>query len=71
MVRNLSKQQTTSRTIAWVVCEDWLSISVAGLEVILVGREINGKNDQENIMHEIHLFCHETDASLSLYSNRP
>ena len=48
-----------------------LSISVAGFEVILVGREINGKNDPENIMHEIQLFCHETDASLSLYSNRP
>ena len=48
-----------------------LSISAAGFEVILVGREINGKNDPENLMHEIHLFCHETDAILSLYSNRP
>ena len=27
-----------------------LSISVAEFEVILVGREINGKNDLENIM---------------------
>ena len=27
-----------------------LTISVAGLEVILVGREINGKNDPDNIM---------------------
>ena len=44
-----------------------LSINVAEFEVILVGREINGKNDLENI----HLFCHETKASLSLYSNWP
>ena len=28
-----------------------LSISLVGLEVILVGREINGKNDPEIIMH--------------------
>ena len=48
-----------------------LSISVAEFEVILVGREINGKNDLENIMSNIHLFCRETDASLSLYSNHP
>ena len=27
-----------------------LSISIAEFEVILVGREINGKNDLENIM---------------------
>ena len=66
MVRNASKQQTTSRTIVWVVCKD-----VINFEVILVGREINGKNDLETLCLKIHLFCHETKASLSQYFNRP
>ena len=48
----LSKQQTTSRAITLFgsFVKILSIISVAVFEVFLVGREINGKNDLENIV---------------------
>ena len=40
-----------------------LSINLAEFEVILVGREM-GKTIWRTLCLKIHLFCHETDASV-------
>ena len=48
-----------------------LSIKLAVLEVIPVGREIKGKKDLENIISKNSpRFYHENDASLNLSSSR-